>query len=105
MLERSAKKRYFLEAFNRVERANKIWRRLKHLRLIKSKEGGEALLHSIEKLSNAFVCGAVLAARGSRKTLKKALTSIFNEDDFHWRCYAVIYCQDDFQDRVKCGEG
>lgn len=53
---RSAKNNYYLDHFSRANGACKVWNGLRHLGLIKVKNSGARLSHTVEEL-NAFFVG------------------------------------------------
>lgn len=54
---RSAKEDYFQAEFRRVNQPNLIWRKLRHLGLLKLRTSAERLVFSVDNLSKYFVGG------------------------------------------------
>ncbi|CAL1678225.1 unnamed protein product [Lasius platythorax] len=73
----TAKCDYYLNIFNNSDRANVVWSRLRHLGLIKARDFGASLLHSVDELNEFFAGGAMtpeannhhLSLNYSRKTM------------------------------------
>lgn len=83
---RTAKSNYYLQHFGRMEGACEVWNGLRHLGLIKGKDSGARLSHSVEEL-NAFFAGdgRMCDAEDLRLSFAELLSGRYEDTSFYWK--------------------
>lgn len=79
---RSAKKKYYLDAFEKMSSPNGIWCKLRHLRLIKDKGTDVHLLLSVEELNRLFISSTRMHIEDDF-SLSDLLSGEFRNSDLH----------------------
>ncbi|KMQ86405.1 ubiquitin-activating enzyme e1 [Lasius niger] len=76
---------YYLNIFNNSDRANVVWSRLRHLGLIKARDFGASLLHSVDELNEFFAGGAMTPeANNHHLSFTELLSENYVDTNFHW---------------------
>ncbi|KAL6417188.1 hypothetical protein ACFW04_014617 [Cataglyphis niger] len=75
---------YYVNIFNREGKASEVWDRLRHLGLIKARDIGGRLSHSVEKLNTFFGHNAEHADYTKDGSLRDMLVRDFDDRNFHW---------------------
>ncbi|KMQ91007.1 hypothetical protein RF55_9178 [Lasius niger] len=83
---RSAKSNYYLDHFSRADGACEVWNGLRHLGLIKVKNSGARLSHSVEEL-NAFFAGdgSTWNIDDLWLSFSKLLNGHYEDTSFQWK--------------------
>ncbi|KAL6419273.1 hypothetical protein ACFW04_014002 [Cataglyphis niger] len=83
-LVRSAKREYYANIFNQEDKASKVWKRLRHLGMIKARDTVVRLSYSVEELNAFFVHNAECADCMERGSLGVMFAGDFDDRSFHW---------------------
>lgn len=81
---RSAKRNFYLNAFQKTDNANQTWNRLRHLGLIKPKAVGDGLAHSVEELNEYFAGSNENNGDNCHSDIINVLSGNFDDSSFHW---------------------